>query len=190
MAANDAGEVAHMHSYSVPGRPDSLATMCKAIMATLAGSAFAAAASDPMCVLGAKAMACETANAASEIWCSDSSALKNLVICFIAIGAHGSNLEEDSLLDCPSKVPRESYFRFSVHPDNTSLHGMEEPREMAIEKATTEYMQQRMSSFLALIRSMMMKQSTPPTHLPARKSHGPTEPQQKKQILHFSNASR
>ncbi len=147
------------------GDAASRTTIYEAAVATLAGTGYDPAISADggfeRAALGSNVMSCETADAAREIWCSEESALKAIVQCFVAIAAEASGalVEAGGQLMGPSDIFPERCFRFDMH-EMVSLVGLVlQQQQAAVKMATGAYLDERQSDVRNCIHMLRRKQS-------------------------------
>ncbi len=119
MGADNDQQVIRIRNYVEPDSSKSLPTIAEAVVATLAGPVVDRTAHESgghaSRILDAKAMAAETARAASKIWCSGLPALNSLLKAFVTIGASGTAASEAAGL---CEIPQERYITFNVQQVN------------------------------------------------------------------------
>jgi predicted acylesterase/phospholipase RssA len=190
-AAKDLYGITRLRSYDLPRKPAIPATICEAALATSAATGFF----DPVRIgarhfvdgaLGANNPVDEVEGEASEIWCSDSGDLKQLVKCLISIGTGnpGKKAIEDSLPSFLSKTlvsittgteetakkfiarwrrhyDQNRYFRLNVEQGLQDVGLAEYKERGSIETATDSYLDDQAQAFRVrdCVKNLKLKQS-------------------------------
>lgn len=175
--AYETSDIVRFRSYQVPGKADTMASICEAARATSAATTYF----DPVCIRGRKyadgALVAnnpvdEVEDEASNIWCAETGNIKPLVKCFISIGTGnpGKKALEDNIFKFVSKTlpalatqtehtekrfiakwrqqyDEKRYFRFNVDQGMQDV-GLEEYQEQGlIDAATHEYLDHQAVAF-------------------------------------------
>jgi hypothetical protein len=106
--------------------------------------------------MGATAMAAETANAASEVWCSKVP-LKSLVKCFVTVGvkASGAMAEKYDESSGPPDISRERYFPVRINEFHPARHAGPQQKQQE-QQAAMEAAKEQLEDMRARVQNCLL----------------------------------